>query len=741
MAMKNIFPKIRRGASAQIYEKSQDNSEGKAASENKAVSESKQLPKNEYIDNSTLIVQPKDCYKVTIWSHPNSTSLENDNQDKTITITITGKNLYNGSFENGYLGNKKTSYKFINSMKHKTTDWFPVLAKQGGSLVLSGTAHNRSVWQFRTAEGRIISAITDPVKYKIASDMMQDRTVSKVDIPEEAVAARVYFACLTEDNALMLDDRLQIEYGKVPTAYQPYQRQQGTLPFIEKDSHIAYENLEMPKLQTGDIITISGPGKCKLVLMNKPIKRTGTYGVRWNTKDSNPVCERIGDASGLKFNYVEGESAATPYENDFDRIYPWSDIKVCAVRIKKDGRRKVTYSESKDYVTDGSIGNIMVEIPRFYCKREVIEDFEYLWISATEQEGFTLDPSFLSADNVILEKIYIGAYLSKIFHKRLISISNAFPMIKKSMEKLRGLIENSKGFTECDLLAVFTVQRLFMVETAVLDSQSIFAGNVQLPYLLKDKSTSYYAIRSEAAANRIYVERTNVTLRFRVGDAVAVLNNWKEYKNKPDLFQREITEIHDQENGTLEIIFSGEPVNIIERETGITCLPCKTGETDSLAYITGSINGKSGHTSFKYRAIENFWGTVSILVDNAYVKNSYLYIIYPDGKTVQIDYLLPVQKVQLSAVQFGSPSNMIVKTMGYDRNNSLVMFPSEIGEGAITSGYYCDAWYNSAEEDKAYIITYGGAWDNKGYAGIFNYRATFTEAISKPYNGSRIMFK
>lgn len=48
------------------------------------------------------------------------------------------------------------------------------------------------------------------------------------------------------------------------------------------------------------------------------------------------------------------------------------------------------------------------------------------------------------------------------------------------------------------------------------------------------------------------------------------------------------------------------------------------------------------------------------------------------------------------------------------------MFPSEIRNGAITSSYHCDAWYNLGKEDVTYVLTYGGAWDNKGYAGIFN---------------------
>ncbi|MDF2537669.1 MAG: hypothetical protein K0S76_690 [Herbinix sp.] len=672
-------------------------------------------------------------------------------------LTINGKNLFNGSFDNGYLEFGKKKLLKPDSLKYRTTKWFPILASQGKSLVLSGTAHNRSTWQFKTSDGSIITDVGLAQKYKKVSDVLHDKTVSKVDIPENAVYARVYYSCLDEEDT-ELDHRLQIEYGKIPTSYQPFEEMAFDLPELNKNDSLVFENgiwshmtkhgnhtihINNAVIFTGFQLSVS-PDTCRLTYSwaddEKNIIHTGIYGVRFNTKDSNPICERIEDAKNLHFNCVIGNSNATPYQNDFDSIYPWSDIKVCNVKILKNGKRKITYWGEEGFLLNGLNGNVMVEIPKFYCKREIIDDYEYLWISATEQKDFTLDPSF-NTETGTVDHIYIGTYLSRIRSGRLISISNSYPLIRKSMHKLRDLIKNSKGFTECDLLSILTLQRLFLVETAVLDSQSIFTGNVYLPYLLKDKSTSYYAVKSELATNRIIVKDTNMTRRFREGDAVSILKQWKDYMNKSDRFQRIITSIRAHGNQTLEIAFTGNPIDIEKGETGITCLPCRNGETDKLPYATGSIEGASGHTSFKYRGIENLWGNVFIILDNAYVKNSKLYLKYATGKTVEISYSLPVQKVQLSAQQFGDPSNMIIKKMGYDDNNPLIMFPSEIGHGASTHSYYCDAWYNLAKENVTYLITYGGAWDNKGYAGIFNFRASLTEKRAISYNGSRIMLR
>lgn len=674
-----------------------------------------------------------------------------------ITITIQDKNLYRGNDDFGYLIYGKKKLQESHSELYKTTKWFPVLAKQGKSLVLSGTAHNRSTWQFKTAEGKILTEEGEPQKYKIEGDVLQSKTVSKVNIPENAVAARVYYINRKESASDLLDNRLQIEYGGIPTNYQEPQERKVSLPLMTMNQVISLEeqkwiltdtnsskvlNLEVPELLVGNTISISADTACEVQIIWKEadtIIRTGAYGVRWNRNDSNPVCERVGDAAGLHFNAPIGEEMLTPYQNDFDHIYPWSDIKVCAVKVQKDGSRSITYSGTKGFAMDGSVGNIMVEIPKFYCKREVIGDYEYLWISPDKQEGFTVDPSFLTSKGEV-DHIYIGAYLSSIENNKLVSTSGTFPGIKKSYTELDKLIQNSGGFTECDLLSVLTAQRLYLVETAVLDSQSIFSGNVNMPYLLKDKTTSYYAVKSEKATNRIIVSKTKMTLKFHTGDAAAVISSWDVFENTKE-YQREITEINDLGNETLEIKFTGKPLDIIERETGITCIPARNGETDQVSGLTGARETYSGQASFKYRGIENLWGNVSIFLEGAYVKDSKLYIHYPNSEIIEVGYTLPVQNVQLSAKQFGSPSNMIVRKMGYDKNHPLIMFPSEIGNGALTSSYYCDSWYNLAEKDVSYVLTYGGAWDNKGYAGVFNFRATFTKKDVLPYNGSRIMLR
>ncbi len=678
---------------------------------------------------------------------------------KHLKLLIQEKNLYNGQFVQGYLSNRDSKLHKAKSSNYRTTQWFPVLPLKGKSLVLSGTAHNRSVWQFKTADEVILPCNYVSPDFNAKTNVSPDRTFSKIDIPENAAYARVFFACLSDPDSECLDERLQIEYGKIPTSYEQFHMNEILLPSCEAECTISYENgtWYMNKDNDKTPLTLPSIGMsvgCTLsVISDSPIefevsytnltpkkKATGIYGIRYNTKDRNPVCERVGDAKGLHFNATVDNDNLTPYANDFDHIYPWSDIRICAVLEDSNGERKITYKSSKEFKRDGSVGDVMVEIPKFYTKREIIDDYDYLWISGKPADGFVLDPSFITKDGE-LEHIYIAAYHSSLQKKMLTSTHKSYPVAKLSLKKIHELIPKESSIKECDLLMILTIQRLFLVETALLDSQSLFTGNVVLPYMLNDKTTSCYAMKSENATNHIFVRDTNVTRRFRVGDSISILNNWKEYRNIPKKFQRQITDIIELKNRMLEIHFTGSPIDIVEHETGITCIPCKNGKTNGIKYHTGAVLGTPGHYSFKYRHIENLWGNISIFLDSCFVLNNELYITYPTGETKKIDIPLPIQKVQLSAKQFGNPTDIVVKKMGFDPENPLIMFPCEIGNGALINTFYCDAWYNSGEPDVTYVLTYGGAWDNKGYAGIFNFRASFTEDSLLPYNGSRLMMR
>ena len=79
---------------------------------------------------------------------------------------------------------------------------------------------------------------------------------------------------------------------------------------------------------------------------------TDTYGLEWNkTTDSYT---RLNDAEGKARSY-------------FDNVYPWAGIRRCMLT---DSGQIVAYYGEAGFVEDGSTGQVMVRIPKFYYRAE-----------------------------------------------------------------------------------------------------------------------------------------------------------------------------------------------------------------------------------------------------------------------------------------------------------------------------------------------------------------------------------
>lgn len=107
---------------------------------------------------------------------------------------------------------------------------------------------------------------------------------------------------------------------------------------------------------------------------------------------------RIGNARGLK-------------QEDFDNIFPWSEIKKCVLKIDQ-GEKTVLYEDEAGYAEDGSAGNVMVEIPAFFIRRERDKNVERWMISDKKLNGFEVHPWLINEDGSIEKYRYYGAYLA-----------------------------------------------------------------------------------------------------------------------------------------------------------------------------------------------------------------------------------------------------------------------------------------------------------------------------------------
>ena len=121
------------------------------------------------------------------------------------------------------------------------------------------------------------------------------------------------------------------------------------------------------------------------------------YGIKRDTNSTSTGWERIEASIGLEANAVLPESGATTtantdVKNDFDKIYPWSNIRSYNYDASK---KKVTawYGDS-NFKFDGSNGEVLTFIPGFWYKREVVDGVEYQYISKYEQSGYSYSEPF-----------------------------------------------------------------------------------------------------------------------------------------------------------------------------------------------------------------------------------------------------------------------------------------------------------------------------------------------------------
>ena len=213
----------------------------------------------------------------------------------------------------------------------------------------------------------------------------------------------------------------------------------------------------------------------------------GRYGVQFDFEEQ--------EATRL-FNAVGKESA------DFDYIYPWSQMKRCNMI---DGK-VVAYEGEEEYIEDGSNGDVMVEIPKFWYKVVPVKLEDAAsgegqqiaigqWIIADRpMETYKVHPAFIRNGKEV-DRIYVGAFEACLYDTSagvydtddsitmdtaadsLCSISGVKPASGYSKElsliNSRTLAQNKgTGYGVIDFSTASAIQLLLLVEHASFDSQS-----------------------------------------------------------------------------------------------------------------------------------------------------------------------------------------------------------------------------------------------------------------------------
>ncbi|MGL5330746.1 MAG: hypothetical protein ACRDD7_15870 [Peptostreptococcaceae bacterium] len=208
---------------------------------------------------------------------------------------------------------------------------------------------------------------------------------------------------------------------------------------------------------------------------------------------------RLGDASAFPMD-LTAQSATNP----FDDILPWGGMTRCIVN---DDKSVVLLYGVGGYTEDGSVGQVMVRIPKFYYKVEPIK-FESnpngasgkqalklrYWICMSKKRGYKTHPAFFDKFGYEVPYLYFSAYEGSVWNKTtefynltdaqdtnfdtdmLCSIKGAKPCSGVTqnliIENARKLANNrGNGWEQQDFTSTSAIQLLLMMEYASTDSQ------------------------------------------------------------------------------------------------------------------------------------------------------------------------------------------------------------------------------------------------------------------------------
>jgi len=91
---------------------------------------------------------------------------------------------------------------------------------------------------------------------------------------------------------------------------------------------------------------------------------------------------------------------------NFDSIEPWASMQRCNVA---DAGTVNDYYDDGSFAYDGTNGQVMVEVPKFYYRTEKTPQGAIFLISATSRSGFSVYPAFVR-DGEELDYIYPSAF-------------------------------------------------------------------------------------------------------------------------------------------------------------------------------------------------------------------------------------------------------------------------------------------------------------------------------------------
>ena len=384
------------------------------------------------------------------------------------------------------------------------------------------------------------------------------------------------------------------------------------------------------------------------------------YGVKRNTSATSTAWERVGDSIGLEANAVLPASSTTVADtgvvNDFDNIYPWSEIR--SYNYNANTRKVTAWYGEANFKFDGSNGEVLTYIPGFYYKREVVDGVEYQYISKYEQEGYSYSEPF----SVGRYKISGGKDAD---HTSTGGGSSASNKNSNGYIELMGFNPGGSGGTIGNVFTGKSISGAYPSAFATLPTFRESASKLGTDFSILDYH--YYVLQ------------------------MLYLVEYADYDSQSVLGK-----------------------GVTENDSAIIM-----GGTDSLGMKSGCLVNDGKH-SMIYRGIEDIYGNTTDFLDGINIKDYQAYINYDfttyksdvfDGNYKALGYV----NKSLGAAGGGG----FITKLGYDSNNPLIGLPTEVdtnntdfnNPSGIKDGY--------GAHPGELILMVGGTYNNSNNAGLW----------------------
>ena len=418
---------------------------------------------------------------------------------------------------------------------------------------------------------------------------------------------------------------------------------------------------------------------------------------------------------------------------NFDTVAPWKDIRRC--NLADNGAVNAYYGDI-GYIEDGSNGQCMVEIPKFYYKVSVSKlsakptwsGYNFAaWVSGTNYEagaGVVYDEEYYRCETANTDEEFTPSKWSKI---------TTIGLKGKGSVKARYYISSKP-------MQGFKVHPLFKKPDGTI-RKNAYIGTYE--GCIYDVSATAYLTEDEQVGDFTATTGDKLSSIAGVRPASGLTQNFT-LTNVRKLAQNRGAGWQMQ---TLKLISALQMLGIIELGTfnwqnaigaGITGITdnssyscaSRTGSTSSLGNSTGratstvdysgTVQTAANKTAISYRGIENLWGNIWKMVEGINING--------DGTNggglpyICDDETFVSDKITDNYTQcgFSAPAfNQYIKYFGYNEDYDWLFLTSKTGNGANATSPVGDYLYITTNLKAKRIAYLGGSWSNSSGAGPF----------------------